>query len=115
MITNLYQARKRSDLTEDSLTNTIQVMTDTYDKPKIGPNRGHPCLPKNSSKSTLLLLLRGGVSQKVKVLICVDHWRCPLQWPGFNIYTQGLTMSPGRIGAVTNLEKKTKTSYFKIT
>ena len=70
--------------------------------------RCSPACPKNLLKSTLLLLLRGGVSQKVKVLIWLIDERCLLQWPGSNIYTRGLAMSLGQTRPISNLEKKIK-------
>ena len=49
-------------------------MTDTHNQARGQVIWCSSACTKNSSKSTLLPLLRGGLSQKVKVLVLVDRW-----------------------------------------
>ena len=70
-------------------------MTVLIDKKWRSTGSMQPYLLKNSSRSTLLLLLRGGRSQKkVSNLYLID---CVLynSW-GSNIYTRSLDMNPTR-------------------
>ena len=68
-----------------------------------------PCLPEELTEIYSTPTPRVGVSQKSKDMgLCLIDG-CLLQQPGFNIYTLGLTTSPGRTKPVTKLRKEDKT------
>ena len=74
---------------------------------------GHPmqpCLPKELVEIYSTPTSKGWRKPKNKGICLVDRWEMSITMLGFNIYTRGLTMSPGRTRLITKTWKRRQNS-----